>query len=336
LASASSAKVATKTSARIAANSVTQSERMAIDTFHVTVRFPLFLKAYLHAANANQLASARIQSCPVPASYQESESLERVFSGLRRGEGRNTAELNISTSKELSRTLVCKGQSVVRVAADARVRLSDLPVPRFAGPDTKRARISIFHTPAAPIAYMWSSQRPGLNECSKPLYAQGRASSAVYGNRLVSGFAYLARPWRLIPPLRCRLLVVSVVMDQCVAAVPNAPMKHLGCYPLTNHDGDHHEQHGNHDEDKKCSLECRVSPSLVTSSTQPLRVGRRADRLLDLGSLGPAIHPPDWLRKGGGQSNRVFPYAQFRASPAGLSRSPTPQRTGDRTPKKVW
>jgi hypothetical protein len=40
-----------------------------------------FLKAYLHVANANQLASARIQSCPVPASYQESESLERAFSG---------------------------------------------------------------------------------------------------------------------------------------------------------------------------------------------------------------------------------------------------------------
>jgi hypothetical protein len=42
-------------------------------------------------------------------------------------------------------------------------------------------------------------------------------------------------------------------------------MKHLGCYPLTSHDGDHREQYGNHDEDKKCSLECRVSPSLVTS-----------------------------------------------------------------------
>jgi hypothetical protein len=56
-------------------------------------------------------------------------------------------------------------------------------------------------------------------------------------------------------------------MDQCAAAVPNALMKHLECYPLTNHDGDHREQHGNHREDKKCSLGCRVSPSLVTSST---------------------------------------------------------------------
>ena len=52
-------------------------------------------------------------------------------------------------------------------------------------------------------------------------------------------------------------------MDQCAAAVPNALMKHLGCYPLTNHDGDHREQHGNHDNDKKCSL------GLVPCITEP-------------------------------------------------------------------
>jgi hypothetical protein len=33
-----------------------------------------------------------------------------------------------------------------------------------------------------------SSQCPGLNECSKPLYAHGCASSAAYGNRFVSSF----------------------------------------------------------------------------------------------------------------------------------------------------
>ena len=69
----------------------------------------------------------------------------------------------------------------------------------------------------------------------------------------------------MIPPHRCRLLVVSVVMDQCAAAVPNALIKHLGCYPFTHHDGDHHEQHGNHHEEEM--LECRVLTSLVTSST---------------------------------------------------------------------
>ena len=76
----------------------------------------------------------------------------------------------------------------MRVAADARVRLSDLPVPTFAGSDTKRPRISTFHTPASPIAYICVKSSPWLNECSKPLYAQGRASSAAYGNRFVSGF----------------------------------------------------------------------------------------------------------------------------------------------------
>ena len=145
--------------------------------------------------------------------------------------GRNTAELNISTSKELSRTLVCKGQSVVRVAADARVRLSDLPVPTFAGSDTKRPRISTFHTPRRRSPIYASSQRPGLNECSKPLYAQGRASSAAYGNRFVSGFCLLSTSLASDPSSQMCLLVVSVVMDQCAAAVPIALMKHLGVLP---------------------------------------------------------------------------------------------------------
>jgi hypothetical protein len=103
----------------------------------------------------------------------------------------------------------------------------DLPVLMLSGQEyrsfTRRRRRSPIYA---------SSQRPGLNECSKPLYAQGRASSAAYGNRFVSGFCLLSTPWRLIPPLRCPLLVVSVVMDQCAVAVPNAPMKHLGVLPV--------------------------------------------------------------------------------------------------------
>ena len=111
--------------------------------------------------------------------------------------GRNTAELNISTSKELSRTLVCKGQSVVSVAADARVRLSDLPVSTppvliLSGqeyrPFTRRRRRSPIYA---------SSQRPWLNERSKPLYAQGCASSATYWKSVVSSF------WLLRTSLAC-------------------------------------------------------------------------------------------------------------------------------------
>ena len=105
--------------------------------------------------------------------------------------GRNTAELNISMSKELSRTLICKGQSVVSVAAmlgfaSVICQCRHLPVPILSGQEyrsfTRRRRRSPIYA---------SSQRPGVNECSKPLYAQGRASSA-YGNRYVSGFCLLS------------------------------------------------------------------------------------------------------------------------------------------------
>jgi hypothetical protein len=105
--------------------------------------------------------------------------------------GRNTAELNISICKELSRTSVCKGQNVVRVAADLGFT-SVICQSDTAGSDTKRPRISTLHMPVSPSPIYALSQRLGLNECSKPLYAQGRASSAAYGNRFVSGFWLLS------------------------------------------------------------------------------------------------------------------------------------------------
>ena len=82
------------------------------------------------------------------------------------------------------------------------------------------------------------------------------------------------------PSSQMCLLVVSVVMDHCAAAVPNALIKHLGCYPFTHHDGDHHEQHGNHHEEEM--LECRVSTSLVTSSTH--HTASAAERIAFLNS----------------------------------------------------
>jgi hypothetical protein len=63
----------------------------------------------------------------------------------------------------------------------------DLPVLILSGQEyrsfTRRRRRSPIYA---------SSQRPWLNECSKPLYAQGRASSAAYGNRFVFGFCLLS------------------------------------------------------------------------------------------------------------------------------------------------
>jgi hypothetical protein len=89
-------------------------------------------------------------------------------------------------------------------------------------------------------------------------------------------------------------------------------------------------------EDKKCSLECRVSPSLVTSSTHhPASAAERIAILLTSARSARRSTRPIGSEQDVGQSNRVFPCAQFRASPAGLSRSPTPRRTGDRTPRKV-
>jgi hypothetical protein len=148
--------------------------------------------------------------------------------------GRNTAELNISTSKELSRTLTCKGQSVVRVAADARVRLSDLPVPTFAGSNTKRPRISTFHTLAAPITYIRVKSTSGVKRMLKAALRAGPALRPPHiGNRFVSGFCLLSTSLASDPSSQMCLLVVSVVMDQ-----------HLGVLAVTNHDGDHREQHG--------------------------------------------------------------------------------------------
>lgn len=44
------------------------------------------------------------------------------------------------------------------------------------------------------------------------------------------------------------------LLEWCAATVPSEKMKYLGVLPACNHDGDHREQHGNHDDDKKCSL----------------------------------------------------------------------------------
>jgi len=144
--------------------------------------------------------------------------------------GRNTAELNILTSKELSRTLACKCQSVVSVAADARVRLGDVPVPTLPvltlsgqeyRPYTRRRRPT----------YICAKSTSGLNECSN----RSTRTAALRPPHMEIGsspaFGYCARPWRLIPPHRCRLLAVAGLMDQCAAAVPNALMKHLRVLP---------------------------------------------------------------------------------------------------------
>jgi hypothetical protein len=107
------------------------------------------------------------------------------------------------------------------------------------------------------------------------------------------------------------------------AAVSNAKMKHIGALAAHNHDGDCREQYGNHDEDKKRSL------GVVTRITEPcqlndqrLRVGRRADRLPNFGSLAPG-DPSARLASNSraAKLNRVLSCTQFRASPAGLSPS---------------
>jgi hypothetical protein len=114
-------------------------------------------------------------------------------------------------SKELSRTLVCKGQSVVSVAADARVRLSDLPVPTFAGSDTKRPRISTFHTPAAPITYICVKSTSGVERMLKTALRAGpRFVRRILEIGSSPAFAYWARP-ASDPSSQIRLLVVSVV-----------------------------------------------------------------------------------------------------------------------------
>ena len=79
-------------------------------------------------------------------------------------------------------------------------------------------------------------------------------------------------------------------MDQCAVAGPNALMKHLGVLPAHKSRRRHREQHGNHDEDKKFSLECRVSPSLVTSSTHDS--ASAAERIVFLTSARSPGDPP--------------------------------------------
>jgi hypothetical protein len=93
-------------------------------------------------------------------------------------------------------------------------------------------------------------------------------------------------------------------------AIPNAKMKAL---PARYHDRDHREQHGNHDEDKKRSL------GVVTRITEPcqlvdqrLRVSRRADRLLDLGSLAPG-DPPARLASHSRSANRLRSFHVLRS-----------------------
>jgi hypothetical protein len=96
-------------------------------------------------------------------------------------------------------------------------------------------------------------------------------------------------------------------------AVPNAKMKHLEALPARYHDRDQREQHGNHDEDKKRSL------GVVTRITEPcqlidqrLRVSRRADRLLDLGSLAPG-DPPARLASHSRSANRLRSFHVLRS-----------------------
>ena len=88
---------------------------------------------------------------------------------------------------------------------------------------------------------------------------------------------------------RHRLCFVGCIAGAGIAAaVLSAKMKYLEALPAHNHDGDNCEQHGNHDEDQK------RSPGVIPRITEPcqlvdqrLRVGRRADRLPNFGSLAP-------------------------------------------------
>ena len=127
---------------------------MAIDTFHVTIRFSLSSRPTCTSRTPISWLPVEFKAAQFLPATRSRSRLSARLAARPETRGRNTAELNISTSKELSRTLVCKGQSVVRVAADARVRLSDLPVPTSADSDTKRPRISTFHTPGADHPYM--------------------------------------------------------------------------------------------------------------------------------------------------------------------------------------
>ena len=71
-------------------------------------------------------------------------------------------------------------------------------------------------------------------------------------------------------------------------------------------------------------LECRVSPSPVTSSTHHSASAAERIAFLNSGPLGPAIHPIGSEQEIS-QSKSPLPCAKFRASPAGIYRSPTPQ-----------
>src|SRR5829696_6927931 len=76
LASASSAEITTKASARIVANSVTLSERMAIDTFPVTVRFSLSSRPICTCGALNSRVSLEAQTAQAGRELSGTEHID--------------------------------------------------------------------------------------------------------------------------------------------------------------------------------------------------------------------------------------------------------------------
>jgi hypothetical protein len=112
--------------------------------------------------------------------------------------------------------LVCKGQNVVRVAGGGS--LGDQPVPTLPllllsgqeyRPYTRRCRrIPIFVKSTSGVERMLKT-------------ALGTAALRPPHTEIGSSPALPTE--HVLPPLRCLLLVVSVVMDQCAAALPQCP-----------------------------------------------------------------------------------------------------------------
>jgi hypothetical protein len=66
-------------------------------------------------------------------------------------------------------------------------------VPTSAGSDTKRPRISTFHTPAAPITYIRVKSTSGVERVLKAALRAGAALHLPHiGNWFVSGFCQLS------------------------------------------------------------------------------------------------------------------------------------------------
>jgi hypothetical protein len=148
--------------------------------------------------------------------------------------------------------------------------------------------------PMAPIEYPVNGRLPRT-----PLTGRyggsdksARQDTRCRGGKSRGACASGAHPW-LNASLLSACLFVGCIGAPKILCSRRTERKPL---PACNHDGDHCEQHGNHDEDKKRSL------GVVTRITEPcqlvdqrLRVGRRMDRLLNLARSPRAIHPPDWL-----------------------------------------